>query len=160
MARSVCEHDLARIELLRFRHRTFDYICDIYSQLEVAGSMPFDQTIVDRVIGVLGTSSRERQNRDAKRIRVESTEELEGTLRDDGHFMAHRGYSVPGGVGLDICRGSNGVFGWEAGMPGRKLLDLTIVRVEFIPKVLFRTYRIINEAMDREKLHLAFLAHG
>jgi hypothetical protein len=44
--------------LIRFRHHTFDYICDVYSQLELAGSVPFDQTIADRVIGVLGTSSR------------------------------------------------------------------------------------------------------
>jgi hypothetical protein len=40
--------------LVRFRHHTFDYICDVYSQLELAGSVPFDQTIADRVIGVLG----------------------------------------------------------------------------------------------------------
>jgi len=49
--------------LVRFRHRSFEYICDVYSQLELAGSVPFDQTIADRVIGVLGTSSREAASR-------------------------------------------------------------------------------------------------
>ena len=85
--------------LVRFRHHTFDYICDVYSQLELAGSVPFDQTIADRVIGVLGTSSRAQQNRGARRIRVELTEDLEGTLRDDGHFMAH---SIGGGFDVNL----------------------------------------------------------
>jgi hypothetical protein len=85
--------------LVRFRHHAFDYICDVYSQLELAGSVPFDQTIADRVIGVLGTSSRAQQNRGARRIRIGLTEELEGTLRDDGHFMAH---CIGGGFDVNL----------------------------------------------------------
>jgi len=85
--------------LVRFRHGTFEYLCDIYSQLETTGSIPYDQTIADRVIGVLGTSSRAQQTRNARRIRVELTEELEGTLRDDGHFMAH---SIGGGFDVNL----------------------------------------------------------
>jgi len=85
--------------LVRLRYRTFDYICDVYSQLELAGSVPFDQTIADRVIGVLGTSSGAQQNRGARRTRGELTEELQGTLRDDGHFMAH---SIGGGFDVNL----------------------------------------------------------
>lgn len=39
--------------LVRFRYRTFEYICDLYSQLEATGSVSYDQTIADRVIGGL-----------------------------------------------------------------------------------------------------------
>lgn len=74
--------------LVRFRHRTFEYICDLYSQLEATGSVPYDQTITDRVIGVFGTSSRAQKYRNRRRTKIELNEELEGTQRDDGHFMA------------------------------------------------------------------------
>jgi hypothetical protein len=49
--------------LVRFRHRTFEYICDLYSQLEMTGSVPYGQTIADRVIGVFGMSSRAQETR-------------------------------------------------------------------------------------------------
>jgi len=52
---------------VRFRHRTLLYICDLYSLLEVTGSVPYDQTIADRVIGAFGTSSRAQEHRSAKR---------------------------------------------------------------------------------------------
>jgi hypothetical protein len=54
--------------LVRFRCRTFEYICDGYSQLEMTGAVPYDQTIADRVIGVLGRSSRAQQDRDVRRL--------------------------------------------------------------------------------------------
>jgi hypothetical protein len=85
--------------LVSFRHRTFQYICDVYSQLEMTGSVPFDQTITDRVIGVLGMSSRGQQPREGTRIRIELTEEFEGTRRDDGHFMAR---SIGGGLDVNL----------------------------------------------------------
>jgi hypothetical protein len=73
--------------LVRFRHRTFEYICDLYSQLEITGEVPYDQTIADRVIGVLGLSSRAQGKRNARRG-FELGEDYEGTDRDGGHFMA------------------------------------------------------------------------
>ena len=52
------EHDFPRAEP---RSVSASYlrlhICDLYSQLELAGSVPFDQTIADRVIAVFGKSS-------------------------------------------------------------------------------------------------------
>jgi hypothetical protein len=84
--------------LVRFRERTFEYICDLYSQLETTGSVPYDQTVADRVIGVFGTSSR-AESRNVRRVRIELCEELEGTQRDDGHFMAR---SIGGGLDLNL----------------------------------------------------------
>jgi len=85
--------------LVRFRHRTFEYICDLYSQLELTGSVPYDQTIADRVIGVFGTSSRVQESRNRRRTKIELSVELEGTLRCDGHFMAR---SIGGGVDVNL----------------------------------------------------------
>ena len=85
--------------LVRFRHRTFEYICDLYSQLEVTGSVPYDQTVADRVIGVFGRSSRPHESRNERRDRIEWSEELVGTHRDDGHFMAR---SIGGGLDLNL----------------------------------------------------------
>lgn len=85
--------------LVQFRHGTFEYICDLYSQLELTGSVSFDQTIADRVIGVFGMSSRAREGHDGRRVRIELSEELEGTQRDDGHFMAR---SIGGGLNVNL----------------------------------------------------------
>jgi len=87
--------------LVRFRFRTFEYICDIYSELEVTGEVPYNQTIEDRVVGVLGVSARAEEGRDASRMRgwVGPTEELVGTERDKGHFMAH---SIGGGLDVNV----------------------------------------------------------
>jgi hypothetical protein len=87
--------------LVRFRYRTFVYICDIYSGLETSGDVPYDQTIEDRVVAVLGTSARAEEKRDASRSRgwVGPTEELLGTERDKGHFMAHR---IGGGLDVNV----------------------------------------------------------
>ena len=85
--------------LVRFRHRTFEYICDLYSRLEETRSVAFDQTIADRVIGVFGMSSRAQECRNRRRTKVELSEELEGTQRDDGHFMAR---SIGGGLDVNL----------------------------------------------------------
>jgi len=85
--------------LVRFRNGTFEYLCDIYSQLEMTGSVPYDQTVQDRVIGVCGRSSRAEEAASGKRIKLELSEELEGTARDDGHFMAR---SIGGGLDLNL----------------------------------------------------------
>ena len=41
--------------------RTFEYICDLYSEMEILGY--FDQTSENRVIGVFGTSARQEEKR-------------------------------------------------------------------------------------------------
>jgi hypothetical protein len=87
--------------IARFRLRTFEYICDLYSEMEILGEVPFDQTIEDRVIAVLGTSAREEERRDSSRIRrwVGPTDELLGAYRDKGHFMAH---CIGGGLDVNL----------------------------------------------------------
>lgn len=85
--------------LVRFRCGTFEYLCDVYSQLEMTGAVPYDQTIADRVIGVYGTSSKAKKGRYPRRMGVAITEELEGTARDHGHFIAH---SIGGGLDVNL----------------------------------------------------------
>jgi hypothetical protein len=87
--------------LVRFQFRTFVYICDIYSQLEATGEVPYDQTIEDRVVAVLGTSARAEEKRDTSRSGgwVGPTEELLGTERDRGHYMAH---CIGGGLDVNV----------------------------------------------------------
>ena len=41
--------------LVHFRFRTFEYICDLYSELEATGGVPYDQRIENRVVAVIGT---------------------------------------------------------------------------------------------------------
>jgi hypothetical protein len=87
--------------MVRFRRRTFEYICDLYSELEATGEVPYDQTIEDRVMAVFGTSSRAEEGRGANRIRgwVGPTEEFVVTARDQGHFMAH---CIAGGLDVNV----------------------------------------------------------
>jgi hypothetical protein len=87
--------------LVRFRYRMFEHICDLYSQLEATGEVPYDQTIKNRVVAMLGTSARAEEKRDASRSRgwVGPTEELLGTERDNGHFMAH---CIGGGLDVNV----------------------------------------------------------
>ncbi len=87
--------------IVRFQFRTFEYIFDHYSDLEATGEVPFDQTIQDRVVAVLGTSARAEEMRDAGRLRgwAWQTEEFLGGERDKGHFMAH---CIGGGLDLNV----------------------------------------------------------
>ena len=87
--------------IVHFKFRTFEYICDLYSELETTGEVPYNQTIQDRVVAVLGTSARAEEGRDAGRIRgwAEPTEEFVGSERDKGHFMAH---SFGGGLDVNV----------------------------------------------------------
>jgi hypothetical protein len=87
--------------IVRFQFRTFEYICDLYSQLELTGEVPYDQTIADRVVAVLGTSAGAEEVHDISRIRdwARPTDELLGTERDRGHFMAH---CIGGGLDVNV----------------------------------------------------------
>ena len=81
-----------------FRHRTFEYLCDLYSRLEETGAIPYDQTVQDRVVGVLGTSRKAADANNVRRGVIEVTTELT-TQRDTGHFIAR---SFGGGLDLNL----------------------------------------------------------
>jgi len=87
--------------IARFRLRTFEYICDLYSEMELLGEVSFDQTSTNRVIAVFGTSAREEERRDSRRMRswVGPSDELLGAYRDKGHFMAH---CIGGGLDVNL----------------------------------------------------------
>jgi len=87
--------------IVRFQCRTFEYLFDIYSELEATGEVPYDQTVEDRVVAVLGTSTNPDEPRDATRMRgwLGETGELVGTTRDKGHFIAH---CIGGGLDVNV----------------------------------------------------------
>ena len=87
--------------IVRLRLRTFEYICDLYSEMEILGEVPFDQTSENRVIGVFGTSARQEEKRDSSRMQrwIGPTDELIGAERDKGHFMAH---CIGGGLDVNL----------------------------------------------------------
>jgi len=81
--------------------RSFEYFFDIYSELELIGEVPYDQTVEDRVVAVLGTSASPDEPRDATRMRgwLGETGELVGATRDKGHFIAH---CIGGGLDVNV----------------------------------------------------------
>jgi hypothetical protein len=86
--------------IVRFDCGNFEYFCDLYSELEVTGEIPSDQTIQNRVVAVLGTSICVGKPRGA-RIRgwFWSAEEFIAANRDRGHFIAH---SIGGGLDVNV----------------------------------------------------------
>lgn len=87
--------------IVRFLSGAFEYIFDIYSDLEAAGEVAFDQTVEDRVVAVFGISVRAPEARAGSRIRgwLGETGELVGATRDRGHFIAH---CIGGGLDLNV----------------------------------------------------------
>jgi hypothetical protein len=77
--------------IVRVERGTLEYFCDSYSELEALGEIAFDQRVRDRVIGVLGTSAPMRRRRRGSFPNgwLEVPEELDGSNRDKGHFIAH-----------------------------------------------------------------------
>jgi hypothetical protein len=69
--------------IVRFQFRTFEYVFDHYSTLEATSEVPYDQTIQDRVVGVIGTSTQAEEKRYAGRLWgwAAPTEEFFGTER-------------------------------------------------------------------------------
>lgn len=68
-------HDLYRASvdrptnIVRFRHGSFEYVYDLYSQLEVTGEVPYDQTAEDRVVAICGTSTPYDSSNEPRRMR-------------------------------------------------------------------------------------------
>jgi len=86
--------------IVRFDCGSFEYLCDLYFDLEVTGEIAFDQTIQNRVIGVVGTSTSVRKPRGARmKGWFWSTEEFIAANRDRGHFIAH---SIGGGLDVNV----------------------------------------------------------
>src|SRR5215813_8590440 len=87
--------------IVRLRSRTFEYIFDIYSELEAGGEVPYDQTVEDRVVAVFGLSVRPQEQRDGARLRgwLGESGELVGATRDKGHFIAR---CIGGGLDLNV----------------------------------------------------------
>ncbi len=87
--------------ILRVQRGTFEYVLDLYSGLEALGEVPFDQRIQDRVVGVLGTSVPRRKTRRGSFPSdwLDLPEEIAGSERDNGHFIAH---CIGGGFDVNI----------------------------------------------------------
>ncbi len=85
--------------LVRLRYRTFEYMCDLYSELEATGEVAYDQTSRNRVVGVIGISARSAEPRETNRVQGATEEVLLSTERDNGHFMAH---CIGGGLDVNV----------------------------------------------------------
>ncbi len=87
--------------LVHLRCGNFQYICDVYSDLELIGEVPFNQTIANRVVGALGISAAAGRHQGKKRIVKLSrdSEPCAVTERDNGHFMAR---SIGGGLDVNL----------------------------------------------------------
>ena len=90
--------------IVKFQSRSFESLLRPlfrYSELEITGEVPYDQTIENRVVAVLGTSARADEPRDGRRMRdwIEATEEFMGSNRDKGHFIAH---CIGGRLGVNV----------------------------------------------------------
>jgi hypothetical protein len=77
--------------IVRFRSGSFEYLYDLYSELEASGEVPYDQTVENRVVAVFGTSASADKSLGPRRTRgwLGMGEDLLGANRDKGHFIAH-----------------------------------------------------------------------
>jgi len=75
--------------LVDLRLGSFDYICDIYSDLEAKGEVAYDQTAQDRVVAAFGTSGGNDTHNARRSTRwINHDEHLAVTERDHGHLIA------------------------------------------------------------------------
>jgi hypothetical protein len=87
--------------MARCRFRTFEYICDLYSQLELAGEVAYNQTIEDRVVAAFGYAERANKARDTggRRYCFDFSDLALESERDNGHFIAH---CIGGGFDVNV----------------------------------------------------------
>lgn len=91
-----------QINVVRFRHGTFEYIYDDYASLEASGAVPVDSCSEARLVAVSGCSNPAKRKRDDGRLKgwVGPTESTYGENWDKGHFIAH---SIGGAVdGVEV----------------------------------------------------------
>jgi len=68
---------------------SFEYICDIYSDLEAKGEVAYDQTVQDRVVVAFGFSGAAGAQNARRTPRwIDPNEQLAVTERDHGHLIA------------------------------------------------------------------------
>src|SRR5947207_9937737 len=83
--------------IVRFSCRSFEHIFDLYSELELMGEVPYEQTVEDRVVAVFGTSARPDESRDGIRMRgwLGETGEIPGrnSRQRAFHRALHRRWS-------------------------------------------------------------------
>ena len=85
--------------LARLCYGSFEYICDIYSDLEAKGEVAYDQTVQDRVVAAFGISGGTGPVNARRSPRwINPDENLAVTERDHGHLIAN----CMGGSGLDL----------------------------------------------------------
>lgn len=85
--------------LVHLRLGSFEYICDVYSDLEAKGEIAYDQTIQDRVVAAFGISrAKEPQNARRSARWLDANEQLAVSERDHGHLIA----LCLGGSGLGL----------------------------------------------------------
>lgn len=86
--------------IVRFSRRSFEYMIDLYSELEAIGEIPYDQTVEDRVVAVFGISAQPGQARGTRfGCWLMDTGELGSANRDKGHFIAH---CIGGGLDVNV----------------------------------------------------------
>lgn len=85
--------------LTRLCYGSFEYICDIYSDLETRGEVAYDQTVQNRVVAAFGISGGTDSANSRRSPRwINPDENLAVAERDHGHLIAR----CLGGTGLDL----------------------------------------------------------
>ena len=86
---------------IQYMTATALYLFDRYSALESDGEVAFDQSVHDRVVAALGLSQPEplRPRRGRRSLWGPPPEELVGSGRDQGHFLAH---AIGGGLEVNL----------------------------------------------------------
>lgn len=85
------------INVMRFAHRSFEFLYDDLSTLEATGVVAPDACSESRLVAAIGVAQPTARPRDDARLRgwVGSTDTTFGKQWDKGHFIAH---SIGGGV--------------------------------------------------------------
>lgn len=78
-------------EILVFAYETFDYIFDVYQQVELCDRAGSNLPVEARLIAAIGTSKPKRTRRDDGRLRRLTVTPMPGpdSKWDRGHFIAH-----------------------------------------------------------------------
>jgi hypothetical protein len=109
--------------MVRVRSGSFEYIYDVYSEMEITGEVPYDQTVEDRVVVAFGTSAPDEQAHAPRRTRVcvGTAEDLLGANRDTGHFIAH---CIGGGFDVNVFSQDRDLNrGWSAQGKAFRLME-------------------------------------
>jgi hypothetical protein len=84
--------------LVHLRLGAFEYICDVYSDLEARGEVAYDQSLQHRVVAAFGFSGARTSERTPSSRRIDPDEHLAIAEHDNGHLIAH----CIGGSGINV----------------------------------------------------------